>query len=125
MSDREKRIKRFCDIVKDCIVMRSYPYSKAEFAPCGYKAHTPLPSELSPFPADGRWGDTPDSHALFRLCFDLPESERFSRLRLRIDTDRDGWNVYNPQFILYRDGKAVQGLDTNHRTAAISYARHC
>ncbi|MBO5981197.1 MAG: alpha-mannosidase [Clostridia bacterium] len=121
MSDREKRLTRFLVTVKSQIVKRRYPCTDITFAPCGYKCDEPLPTEFAPFEKGMRWGEKKDSHCLFNLKFTLPESEKDSSLRLRVDTDKDGWNVYNPQFIIYENGKALQGLDTNHRTVEISY----
>ena len=121
MSDREKRLTRFLVTVKSQIVKRRYPCTDITFAPCGYKCDEPLPTEFAPFEKGMRWGEKKDSHCLFNLKFTLPESEKDSSLRLRVDTDKDGWNVYNPQFIIYEEGKALQGLDTNHRTVEISY----
>jgi hypothetical protein len=79
---------------------------------CGYKSGTVSPeeSEMLPFPEDGQWGREPDGHAWFRLHFTLPESLKNKSLVLHLDTDRDGWNVFNPQFILYADGKTVAKL---------------
>ena len=121
MSDREKRLTRFLATVKSQIVKRKYPCTDITFAPCGYKCDEPLPTEFSPFEKGMRWGESKDSHCLFNLKFTLPESEKNSSLRLRVDTDKDGWNVYNPQFIIYENGKALQGMDTNHRTVEIDY----
>lgn len=121
MSDREKRVTRFLDTVKGQIVKRTYPCTDITFAPCGYKAVSPLPTEFSPFEKGMRWGEKIDDHCLFNLHFSVPETEKGSSLRLRVETDKDGWNVYNPQFIIYDDGRALQGLDTNHRTVEIPY----
>ncbi len=121
MSDREKRLTRFLATVKSQIVKRRYPCTEITFAPCGYKCDEPLPTQFTPFEKGMRWGEKKDSHCLFNLKFTLPEIERGSSLRLRVDTDKDGWNVYNPQFIIYENGKALQGLDTNHRTVEIDY----
>ena len=121
MSDREKRLTRFLVTVKSQIVKRRYPCTDITFAPCGYKSKEALPTDFTPFEKGMRWGEKKDSHCLFNLKFSLPESERDSSIRLRVDTDKDGWNVYNPQFIIYENGKALQGLDTNHRTVEIDY----
>ena len=121
MSDREKRLTRFLVTVKSQIVKRRYPCTDITFAPCGYKSKEALPTEFTPFEKGMRWGEKKDSHCLFNLKFSLPESEKDSSIRLRVDTDKDGWNVYNPQFIIYENGKALQGLDTNHRTVEIDY----
>ena len=121
MSDREKRLTRFLVTVKSQIVKRRYPCTDINFAPCGYKSKEALPTDFTPFERGMRWGEKKDSHCLFNLKFSLPESERDSSIRLRVDTDKDGWNVYNPQFIIYENGKALQGLDTNHRTVEIDY----
>ncbi len=121
MSDREKRLTRFLDTVKSRIVKRTYPCTDITYSPCGYKSKEALPTEFTPFEKDMRWGEKTDEHCLFKVRFTLPESEKNSAIRLRVETDKDGWNVYNPQFIIYEDGKALQGLDTNHRTVEIGY----
>ena len=121
MSDREKRLTRFINTIKSRIVTKTYPCTDITYAPCGYKASVALPTEFIPFEKGMLWGEKVDSHCLFNLRFNLPESEKNSHIRLRVETDKDGWNVYNPQFIIYENGKALQGLDTNHRTVEIPY----
>lgn len=122
MSDREKRLTRFLDTVKSRIVKRTYPCTDITFAPCGYKSVEALPTEFAPFEKGMRWGEKVDSHCLFNIKFALPVEESVSSLRLRVETDKDGWNVYNPQFIIYKKGVALQGMDTNHRTVEIEYS---
>lgn len=125
MSDREKRLTRFLDTVKSRIVKRSYPCTDITYSPCGYKSKEALPTFFAPFEKDMRWGEKTDSHCLFKVRFELPEAEKDSSIRLRVETDKDGWNVYNPQFIIYENGVALQGLDTNHRTVEIGYKPNC
>ncbi len=121
MSDREKRLTRFLATIKSQIVKRRYYCTDITYAPCGYKSVSPLPAELTPFTKETRWGEAKDSHCVFNLKFAIPESEKNEKIRLKVETDKDGWNVYNPQFIIYENGAALQGLDTNHRTVEIPY----
>ena len=85
--------------------------------PCGYKeGHTPPPaSEFSPFSYGGWWGSGTDSHAWFHFTLDGLGEGKY----LHVDTDKNGWNVNNPQFIVYVDGERRQAFDTNHREVYI------
>lgn len=123
MNITEKRIEKMLSLVKSAIVADTYPIDEVFFKECDYKSGTIMPSEdgFAPFGKGERWGKTTDSHGWFRLKGKLPKRLSFCRLRLHADTSRDGWNVYNPQFIMYLDGKAYQGFDANHRFAEFAY----
>ncbi|MBQ9544591.1 MAG: alpha-mannosidase, partial [Clostridia bacterium] len=93
------------------------------YKPCDYKSGTKIPvpdGTFSPFPPDGRWGGKRDSHAWFLFDADVPDPGEGARTELRVKTDRRGWDASNPQFILYIDGRTVQGMDVNHETAVLN-----
>ncbi|MDD4124287.1 MAG: glycoside hydrolase family 38 C-terminal domain-containing protein [Eubacteriales bacterium] len=124
MNITEKRIDRMLSIIKESIVTEKIRVENIYFQSCGYKDKTVIPisaEDFEPFAEGMKWGSTPDSHGRFILKGTLPEKHKSSMLRLRADTSADGWNVYNPQFICYMDGKAAQGFDTNHRTMEFPY----
>lgn len=123
MSITEQRINRMINLIKDSISVLTFPVDEVYYKECDYKIGTYMPSDdgFVPFGANDKWGKTPDSHGWFLLKGKMPKKYQFCRIRLNIDTSRDGWNVYNPQFIAYIDGKAVQGLDTNHRYIELDY----
>lgn len=63
----------------------------------------------------------PDAHYWFRTEYAVPESEAGKELwlviRTQIDEPDDG---KNPQFLLFLDGEAAQGLDMNHREVLLT-----
>ena len=84
--------------------------------PCDYKTDNRLPdrSLFRSYTSCESWGTGVDTHAWFFFETPVKEQADGKRYVLRISTERDGWNVDNPQFLVYADGKMLQGLDTNH-----------
>ena len=85
--------------------------------PCEYKTDNIIPpvSAMVPYTQGDLWGSGWDTHAWFRFTVKPTAENTF----LRIETERNGWDADNPQFILYVNGKMVQGLDTNHRESPL------
>ncbi|HOK70672.1 MAG TPA: alpha-mannosidase, partial [Bacillota bacterium] len=75
-------------------------------------------AEWSKFLPDMRWGGR-DSHAWFRADAAISESFAGKPVALNVHTGDKGWDATNPQFLLYVDGKIVQGLDVNHCEAIL------
>ncbi|WP_273327407.1 alpha-mannosidase [Vallitalea guaymasensis] len=77
------------------------------------------------------WGGI-DSHFWFRTKVEIPEDFAGRKVGLcfytgepkPLSVDNDGWDVYNPQFILYVDKMLIQGLDINHREVSITDKAH-
>ncbi|GMQ58522.1 alpha-mannosidase [Vallitalea sediminicola] len=73
------------------------------------------------------WGGI-DCHYWFRTTVKIPEYFVGKKVGVcfytdepkPLSVDNDGWDVYNPQFILYVDKKLIQGLDINHREVSIA-----
>jgi len=112
-------IEKVLSLLKNSIVAVSKPVENIFYKECSYKTGSGLPAiddAFRPFGAGERWADKPDTHAWFYFQINIDKAEPPYYYELAVDTELDGWNVYNPQFLVYIDGKAVQGLDTNHRT---------
>ena len=129
MDLNEKHIGKVIELIKAASVAEKLGVDDIVYKKCDYKHGTSMPEideSFARFGKDSRWGDAPDEHYWFRVLLHVPGKYSFCRLRLHCDTtpDRsnDGWNVYNPQFIVYKDGKALQGLDTYHRDLELEYA---
>ena len=56
----------------------------------------------------------------FSVVFNVPESFAGKPLSLVFYTQAQGWDAKNPQFLLYINGKAVCGLDTNHKDVFVT-----
>ena len=56
-----------------------------------------------------------DRHYWFRTTCQVPRELDGKRMWLYVCTQIEGWDAKNPQFLLFVNGKAVQGIDMNHR----------
>ena len=114
------RLGKIIEVIKDEITVSSLPVEEIFYKESEYKSGTVMPdvSDFVPFSRTDTWGGKRDSHAWFykRLFF----KESPYRIELKIDTQLDGEDKVNPQFMLYVNGKIRQGLDTNHRSALIT-----
>ena len=113
MKNQFSKVEKYLSLLNDARWTNIKKTEGISICPCGYKkGNTPPPTaEFVPFENGSLWGDGTDSHVWFRFpCIEANENTF-----LKIETERGGWNVDNPQFIAYLDGKMKQGLDTNHR----------
>lgn len=87
--------------------------------PCGYKQTGEIPdiSLFKPFSVkNDTWGTGTDTHSWFYFKVNVPDGYDPDFVRIQITTDTEStWNVNNPQFIVYLDGKLLQGMDINHK----------
>ena len=118
MTNKLKKIRQYVKVINNQRWINKRPVENILQVPCGYKeGHTPPPTAaMSPFSCGENWGTGKDSHAWFRFSV-APENEN---TYLRIETEFNGWDADNPQFMLYIDGALIQGLDTNHREAPLA-----
>ena len=115
----DKRIQVICDELKKLMTVKNMPmenilYKEGRFF---------YPSEAE---NDGtQWKDFqpktmkwygPDKHYWFRVDYTVPEELAGKTLRLHVKTQIEEWDdAKNPQFLLFVNGEATQGLDMNHR----------
>jgi alpha-mannosidase len=112
-------IEKVLSLLKKNIVTESKPVENILYKECTYKTGSELPKiddTFRPFAVNERWAEKPDTHAWFYFKTTIAEAALPYYNELCVDTEVDGWNVYNPQFLVYINGHAVQGLDTNHRS---------
>lgn len=63
----------------------------------------------------------PDKHYWFRAEFTVPESMHEKAIWLNVRTQIDEWDDgKNPQFLLYLNDVATQGIDMNHRRVLLT-----
>ncbi len=119
MENKLRKINQYFKIISEKRFIKKDEINSIVSCPSDYKVGNTLPTKESmlPFNNGNTWGSGKDSHAWFR--FEATPSAPYSRLR--IETEYNGWDADNPQFILYIDGKMVQGLDTNHREYPLEY----
>lgn len=112
MQTQYKKVKRYLELLNDNRWEQVTPIDGIGILPCGYKTDNTLPSPdlFRPFHTGERWGDGFDTHAWFHFTLPAQGENTF----LRAQTDQHGWDASNPQFLIYINGKIIQGLDTNH-----------
>ncbi len=122
----EDRIREFLVHLKSCCVAENRLVSDFYYKECGYKTGNELPKADASFRklSQGEyWGGREHLHAWFYKKLEIPAEMLGKDIVLRVETQKDGWNVFNPQFIAYLDGVLVQGLDTNHREIYLDNAK--
>lgn len=122
----EDRLKVYLEALWEASIAEKQPVDGFLYKPCGYKSGNALPKadeSFRPFGRFERWGGEKDGHAWFYKRLEIPDAMRGKDLELRIETQVDGWDAVNPQFIVYLDGALVQGLDTNHREIFLDNAK--
>ncbi|MCC8061448.1 MAG: glycosyl hydrolase-related protein [Clostridiales bacterium] len=75
-------------------------------------------SELAPFGYGNTWGGF-DEWGWFRCVFSTPECMDGKELWIEIAQDKELWYAQNPQFLLYCNGEALQGLDVHHTSCML------
>ncbi len=85
---------------------------------CGYKTDNIVPDDMDSWDSFGvyeRWGTDPEEHRWFYTRLQIPQELMGKDLELYIaSTDKSGRH-WEPQYLVYVDGKLVRGMDCNHR----------
>lgn len=120
-----KKIQKTLSLLKERIVSNSVSVDGFMFKNCGYRRTgeviTAPDSTFVRFVTGMHWADAEDSHAWFVTHVLEAQRPAGTARTLVVETDRDGWNVYNPQFICYINGKEAQSFDTNHRSLPLDF----
>jgi alpha-mannosidase len=76
-------------------------------------------SKWDSFEIGSAWGE-PDTHYLFQVEIDIPESYKGKEVLFFLSTGaEDIWNTDNPQMLVYINGKRRCGMDMNHNSLTI------
>ena len=101
------------------IIVRRHALENVYCMPSGYKSGSEMPSknsgEWKKFGKNQLFGGSPDYHIWFYSFVEITDELKDKKLRFYFNTDYCGWAAENPQFLVYINGKAVQGIDCNHR----------
>lgn len=120
----DKRIRVICDELKKLSVVQKVSVDGWKFKKGNYvypedadKAGT----EWELFDCRTMHWYGPDEHYWFRGEFTVPQSMEGKAVWLNVRTQIDEWDDgKNPQFLLFVDRAAVQGIDMNHRRVLLS-----
>lgn len=66
-----------------------------------------------------KWGGR-DYNCWFKTSVTVPKTMGGRTIAIHVQTNNEGWDAINPQFILFLDGEHIQGLDVNHREVIIT-----
>ena len=120
-----ERVNKLILQLQSNIIVKQYPLEGLFYKPTTYKTGNAVPDikeeGWTAFKADALWGGTPDFHAWFYTRVALDKTFIGKTLRFQFNTDYCGWAFENPQFLVYVNGKVVQGIDLNHRYFEIKY----
>lgn len=124
MLDYGKRVTAILRALKTAELEAAYPIRGWKYRTCGYELKRMAEEEADDwelFPENGTWGAS--GHVCFYTEFSLPEAYEGKHVVIRVDTQAVvGWNVDNPQFLVYLDGRQICGLDVNHAEFDLSEA---
>lgn len=86
---------------------------------CDYKQNNTVPSpnegEWREFGEFERWGMKPEEHRWFYKHLEIPEELQGEDLELYVSSTDVHDENWEPQFLIYIDGKLIRGLDSKHR----------
>ena len=130
MNYLQERIDQVLGWIRNRIVMETARVENISYAPCDYKGegHTPPAEGWIPqttrealkdtVPAGGSKTSYGEYHAWFKATVTIPASMKGRDVELCVRSPHHS----NPQYIVYIDGKIVQGVDGNHETFPIDSA---
>ncbi len=86
---------------------------------CDYKKNNIVPSvgegEWRKFGETERWGMKPEEHRWFFKHIEIPQELKGKDLELYVSSTDVHDEDWEPQFMVYLDGKLIRGMDTKHR----------
>lgn len=122
----DKRVKGICEELNKLSIVQKLPVEELEYKK-GNFIH-PQDAEAAPGQWEAFHSKTmhwygPDEHYWFRVKVTVPESFEGKPFWLNVKTQIDEWDdAKNPQFLLFVNGEAVQGIDMNHRRVKLADA---
>ncbi|MBO4940261.1 MAG: alpha-mannosidase [Clostridia bacterium] len=120
-NELQFRAEAVLNILRNELYKNKQPVTGFVYKPTDYKKGTIMPTideSFIPFAENDQWGGKRDGHAWFYKKINFPKVD--GRLEFGLRTSKSGWDAANSQFMLYIDGKIVQGMDVNHTTAVIN-----
>lgn len=120
----DKRIQGICDelnklSIRQRVSIPGWLFKKGNFIHPG-RAHADE-AAFAPFDSRTMHWYGPDGHYWFYADVQTPDCFEGKPLWMHVCTQIDEWDDgKNPQFLLFVDGEAVQGIDMNHRDVLIT-----
>ena len=111
MHQRDLRIRRILEDLKERMYIHREPVAGLEISPRGENAFKPFENGAL-WGGEGEWWD-------FRVHAQVPASFTGAVLLAATTGYESGWEAVNPQFVVKQDGKIIQALDTRHTTCLL------
>lgn len=115
----DKRVKVICDELKKLQVKQSFPVKDWKYKEGNYvhpEDAEASGAEWEDFDAKTMHWYGPDRHYWFRAVYTVPQELDGKRMWMHVRTQIDEWDdAKNPQFLLFVNGIATQGIDMNHK----------
>ena len=115
----DKRVQVICDELKKLAVVKTLPMEKITYKEGRFLYPSQADKDETswkPFCQKTMKWYGPDKHYWFRADYTVPQEMKGQTMRLYVKTQIDEWDdARNPQFLLFVNDKATQGLDMNHR----------
>lgn len=119
MSFTIQRTEQFLKILKDSIEQKKITINNIK-----YHEGREKKDKWNDFPVKGYWGKH-DAWYWFSAEFTVPEEYDNKCVKMHLKTGYNNcWNKLDPQFLVYVNGKVIQGLDSNHQTFSITNHAH-
>lgn len=113
MKHIEERVQAFINFLKEKMRVKVVEIDSIFYKECEYKQNNCLPNRKDMISFQGVWGGKRDAHAWFSFDIEIEDLEG-CYAEVEAKTNKEGWDLSNPQFLVYLDGEIQQGLDTNH-----------
>ena len=119
----DKRVNVICNELKRLSIKQTVLPETVEYKPGRYLCPAEADSSAEawkPFDSKTMHWYGPDQHYWFRSDFTVPQNFDGKAVWLHVRTQIEEWDDgRNPQFLLFVNGAATQGLDMNHREALL------
>ncbi len=120
----DKRIRVICDELKKLSVVQKVPVDDWKYKKGNYvypRDAEEAKAEWEQFDCKTMHWYGPDEHYWFRGEFTVPQSMEGKAVWMNVKTQIEEWDDgKNPQFLLYVDNTATQGIDMNHRRVLLT-----
>ncbi|MGN6714099.1 alpha-mannosidase [Anaerocolumna jejuensis] len=120
----DKRIRVICDELKKLSVVQKVPVDDWKYKKGNYVYPRDAEEAMAAweqFDCKTMHWYGPDEHYWFRREFTVPQSMEGKAVWMNVKTQIEEWDDgKNPQFLLYVDNAATQGIDMNHRRVLLT-----
>lgn len=115
----DKRIGEIINQLEKYITPVRIPINGWLTKECGYKSGNTVPSIAEDgwreFGETERWGMKPEEHRWFYKYIDIPQELKGKDLELYVSSTDVHDEDWEPQFMVYLNGRLIRGMDTKHR----------